>query len=174
MGLKAFDSLQKGDWINLLIAIPTGIVAALVTIAFRGAISGINGLTFADAESDPSASSERRRPNTERSPRSPTPPTHNSNLSIQYCKLTALLPTPAHPLLSRSSIFPPTLRHHVCRRPQQRLARLRRQRQGPAEGEEVGQSYSIITHGQRMLATASCGCPTAIASQASLAAVVCA
>jgi len=38
MGLKAFDSLQKGDWINLLIAIPAGIVAALVTIAFRGAI----------------------------------------------------------------------------------------------------------------------------------------
>ncbi|NMC25766.1 MAG: chloride channel protein, partial [Serratia sp.] len=48
MGLKAFDSLQKGDWVNLLIAIPTGIVAALVTIAFRGAISGINGLMFAD------------------------------------------------------------------------------------------------------------------------------
>ena len=48
MGLKAFDSLQKGDWINLLIAIPAGLVAALVTIAFRGAISGINGLMFAD------------------------------------------------------------------------------------------------------------------------------
>ncbi|MGC6387147.1 chloride channel protein [Ewingella sp. S1.OA.A_B6] len=48
MTLKAPDAWQKGDLINLLIAIPAGIIAALVTIAFRGAISGINGLMFTD------------------------------------------------------------------------------------------------------------------------------
>jgi len=48
MTLKALDAWQKGDWINLLIAIPAGIIAALVTIGFRGAISGINGLMFTD------------------------------------------------------------------------------------------------------------------------------
>lgn len=46
MTLKVLDAWQKGDLINLLIAIPAGIIAALVTIAFRGAISGINGLMF--------------------------------------------------------------------------------------------------------------------------------
>ncbi|WP_426785902.1 chloride channel protein (plasmid) [Rahnella variigena] len=50
MTLKALNPeyLQKSDLINLLIAIPAGIVAALVTIAFRGAISGVNGLMFTD------------------------------------------------------------------------------------------------------------------------------
>ncbi|CAM3563100.1 chloride channel protein [Rouxiella silvae] len=45
MGFKA---LQKSDWVNVLIAIPAGIIAALVTIGFRLAISGINGLMFTD------------------------------------------------------------------------------------------------------------------------------
>ncbi len=44
----SFKALQKSDWINLLIAIPAGIIAALVTIGFRLAISGINGLMFTD------------------------------------------------------------------------------------------------------------------------------
>src|SRR5471032_1758977 len=48
MTLKVPDAWQKGEWINLLIAIPAGIIAALVTIAFRGAISGINDLMFSD------------------------------------------------------------------------------------------------------------------------------
>jgi CIC family chloride channel protein len=45
MGFKA---LQKSDWVNLLIAIPAGIIAALVTIGFRLAIGGIDGLMFKD------------------------------------------------------------------------------------------------------------------------------
>ena len=48
MTLKVLEPWQKGDLINLLIAIPIGIVAALVTIAFRSAISGINDLMFSD------------------------------------------------------------------------------------------------------------------------------
>ncbi|WP_045046724.1 chloride channel protein [Rouxiella chamberiensis] len=42
----SFKALQKSDWVNLLIAIPAGIIAALVTIGFRLAIGGINGLMF--------------------------------------------------------------------------------------------------------------------------------
>ncbi|MDR3430302.1 MAG: chloride channel protein [Rouxiella aceris] len=45
MSIKA---LQKSDWVNLLIAIPAGIIAALVTVGFRLAITEINDLMFTD------------------------------------------------------------------------------------------------------------------------------
>lgn len=48
MSFKTFTAWKKEGWINLVIAIPAGIIAALVTIAFRLAISGINGLMFND------------------------------------------------------------------------------------------------------------------------------
>lgn len=53
-----FKVLQKSAWVNLLIAIPAGIIAALVTIGFRLAISGINGLMFTDGSDITRAFSE--------------------------------------------------------------------------------------------------------------------
>jgi CIC family chloride channel protein len=48
MTVKAFDSWQKGDVVNLALAIPAGIAAALVTVLFREAIAAIDGLLFTD------------------------------------------------------------------------------------------------------------------------------
>ncbi|WP_114193407.1 chloride channel protein [Edaphovirga cremea] len=48
MTFNALTLWQKSDAVSLLIAIPAGILAALVTIIFREAISGINGLMFSD------------------------------------------------------------------------------------------------------------------------------
>ncbi|QCR35880.1 chloride channel protein [Nissabacter sp. SGAir0207] len=48
MTLKAFDSWNKSDFFNLLLALPVGIIAALVTVLFREAISAVNGVMFQD------------------------------------------------------------------------------------------------------------------------------
>lgn len=46
MTAKVFDSWKKGDVVNLALAIPAGVVAALVTVLFREAIAAIDGMLF--------------------------------------------------------------------------------------------------------------------------------
>ncbi|MFZ4835247.1 chloride channel protein [Rouxiella sp. Mn2063] len=48
MSFRVHGAGHKTEWVNLLIAIPVGIIAALVTVCFRLAISAINGLMFTD------------------------------------------------------------------------------------------------------------------------------